>query len=73
MQACSPSGLVLVARGRAWIVVMLIAVEIVLTAWDFVQEDRSRVLSPVERIPHLVLSMSGGAYVGLLIPNLQTS
>lgn len=48
----------------------ILVLEIILTAWDFVVEDKTRNLSPTERITHLVLSMVGGAYVALLIPVL---
>jgi hypothetical protein len=54
----------------AWVFFMLIVVEILLTAWDFVVEDQTRKLSPTERITHLILSMNGGAYVGFLVPVL---
>lgn len=54
----------------AWVLFGVIAIEIVLTAWDFVTEDKTRTLSPTERVTHLVLSMTGGAYVALLIPTL---
>lgn len=54
----------------AWAIFVLLAVEIVLTAWDFIVEDKTRVLSPNERVLHLMLSMGGGAYVALLIPEL---
>jgi len=54
----------------AWIFFGLIVIEVVLTAWDFVTEDKTRTLSPTERVTHLVLSMTGGAYVALLIPVL---
>ncbi|AEG01618.1 hypothetical protein [Methylomonas methanica] len=54
----------------AWVLFSVIVIEIVLTAWDFVIEDKTRILSPVERITHLILSMMGGAYVALLIPVL---
>lgn len=54
----------------AWVLAVIILIEVLLTAWDFVVEDRTRVLSPSERITHLVLSMNGGAYVALLIPVL---
>ncbi|HPT48593.1 MAG TPA: hypothetical protein PKZ22_00110 [Accumulibacter sp.] len=54
----------------AWALFGVIAIEIALTAWDFVVEDRTRTLSPSERVTHLILSMTGGAYVALLIPNL---
>ncbi len=54
----------------AWAMFGLLAVEVLLTAWDFVVEDRTRTLSPNERVIHLTLSMGGGAYVALLIPQL---
>lgn len=54
----------------AWVLFGVIVIEVVLTAWDFVTEDKTRILSPTERITHLVLSMTGGAYVALLIPVL---
>lgn len=56
----------------AWAIVFatILLIEVLLTAWDFVEEDRTRVLSPTERVMHLVLSMGGGAYCALLIPVL---
>jgi hypothetical protein len=46
----------------------ILVIEIMLTAWDFIIEDQTRKLSPVERITHLILSMTGGAYIALLFP-----
>jgi hypothetical protein len=54
----------------AWIFFTVLGIEVLLTAWDFVVEDRTRRLSPTERVTHLVLSMVGGAYVALLLPVL---
>lgn len=54
----------------AWGLFGVIIIEIILTAWDFVTEDKTRVLSPTERVTHLALSMTGGAYVAFLIPVL---
>ncbi len=50
----------------------VLLIEVVLTAWDFVEEDRTRRLSATERVMHLMLSMGGGAYVALLVPILLT-
>ena len=50
-----------------WPFVALLIVEILLTLWDFVVEDRTRKLSPQERIVHTILAMNGGAYVGFLM------
>lgn len=54
----------------AWLLFGLLLIEVLLTAWDFVVEDQTRTLSPNERVIHLTLSMGGGAYVALLIPEL---
>ncbi len=52
----------------AWVYIFsaLILIEIILTLWDFVVEDKTRKLTPQERIVHTLLAMNGGAYVGLL-------
>lgn len=44
-------------------------VEIVLTLWDFVVEDRTRLLPATERVTHTVLAMNGGAFIALLALN----
>lgn len=51
-----------------WAIVLLLVftVEIVLTLWDFVVEDRTRLLSATERVTHTILAMNGGAFVTLL-------
>jgi uncharacterized protein (TIGR01777 family) len=46
------------------------AVEIVLTLWDFVVEDRTRVLPATERVTHTVLAINGGAFIALLALNV---
>lgn len=46
---------------------ILLLIEIVLTLWDFVVEDKTRKLSAGERIVHTILAMNGGAYVGFLV------
>jgi uncharacterized protein (TIGR01777 family) len=45
------------------------AVEIVLTLWDFVVEDRTRLLPATERVTHTVLAINGGAFIALLVLN----
>ena len=54
-----------------WALVLLFvfAVEIVLTLWDFVVEDRTRLLPATERVTHTVLAMNGGAFITLLVLN----
>jgi len=51
-----------------WTLVLfaLFAMEIVLTLWDFVIEDKTRLLPATERITHTVLAINGGAIIALL-------
>lgn len=42
------------------------ALEIGLTLWDFVVEDRSRLLPASERLTHTILAINGGAFIALL-------
>ncbi len=44
----------------------LLTVEIVITLWDFVEEDRARKLSALERVTHGLLTLNYGAVLGLL-------
>ncbi len=41
----------------------IFTVEIVLTLWDFVVEDRTRLLPATERVTHTVLAINGGAFI----------
>lgn len=53
-----------------WVAVptALLAVEIVITALDFLEEDRSRRLPPFERVLHTLLTVSYGVLVGVIAP-----
>src|SRR4051794_31454707 len=47
---------------QGWLALLLLgvfAVEIVLTLWDFVVEDRTRLLPATERVTHTVLAING--------------
>ncbi len=63
------AGLAWFAWHGAWVYAFigLIGIEIILTLWDFVVEDKTRKLTPLERVTHTVLAMNGGAYVGFLL------
>ncbi|MET3476072.1 TIGR01777 family oxidoreductase [Variovorax atrisoli] len=50
----------------AWVLLAVFGVEIVLTLWDFVVEDSSRLLPPTERVTHTVLAINAGAFIALL-------
>jgi uncharacterized protein (TIGR01777 family) len=54
-----------------WALALLLVfvVEILLTLWDFVVEDRTRLLPATERVTHTVLAMNGGAFIALLMLN----
>ena len=47
----------------------IFGVEIVLTLWDFVVEDRTRLLPATERVTHTILAINGGAFITLLAMN----
>ncbi|MBI1890411.1 MAG: TIGR01777 family protein [Burkholderiales bacterium] len=54
----------------AWVLLALFVVEIVLTLWDFVVEDKTRLLPASERVTHTILAINGGAFIMLLVLNL---
>ncbi|MFP5392471.1 MAG: TIGR01777 family oxidoreductase [Gammaproteobacteria bacterium] len=53
----------------AAVLIAVFAIEIVLTLWDFVIEDRSRLLPATERVTHTILAVNGGAFIALLALN----
>jgi len=55
-----------------WAVVLaaVLVVEVVVTLWDFVEEDRSRRLPASERVAHGLLALNYGAILALLLPLL---
>jgi uncharacterized protein (TIGR01777 family) len=54
-----------------WALVLLgvFGIEIILTLWDFVVEDQTRLLPATERVTHTVLAINGGAFIMLLALN----
>jgi hypothetical protein len=58
--------------GLAWMFFGLLVFEIVVTLWDFVEEDRTRTLPPGERITHAVMGILYGAFLYTLVPELWT-
>ncbi|MFT4251864.1 MAG: TIGR01777 family oxidoreductase, partial [Caulobacter sp.] len=48
----------------------LMAGELVITLWDFVEEDRSRKLPASERVLHTLLTLNYGVVLALLTPRL---
>ena len=54
----------------AWIVIGILAMELVITLVDFVEEDRTRKLPASERITHTLLALNYGAILVFLLPVL---
>lgn len=54
----------------AWLLLGLLIFETSITAWDFVEEDRSRKLSAQERVTHFILTLNYGAFIALILPHI---
>lgn len=54
-----------------WLLIALLVMEVVITLWDFIEEDRSRPLPPFERVLHTLLSINYGVLLVLLAAPLQ--
>lgn len=54
----------------AVIAIALIIAEVLITLWDFVEEDLSRKLPATERVLHTLLALNYGAILILLLPEL---
>ena len=50
--------------------IVLLAAELFVTLWDFVEEDRTRKLPASERITHTLLTLNYGVVLALLVPLL---
>jgi len=59
-----PQGLV------AGALIALMLGELIITLWDFVEEDRSRRLPATERVTHTLLTLNYGVVLALLVPLL---
>jgi len=54
----------------AGVLVGLLAAEVFMTLWDFLEEDRSRKVPPVERSMHAVMGLIYGAFLARLLPEI---
>jgi uncharacterized membrane protein len=52
----------------AMALIALMAGELLITLWDFVEEDRSRHLPATERVLHTLLTLNYGVILALLVP-----
>ena len=48
----------------------ILAAEILITLWDFIEEDLRRPLPPGERVMHTIMAIVYGAFLAYLIPQL---
>jgi hypothetical protein len=53
-----------------WLLLALLLAEIVITLWDFIEEDKIRRLPPGERAMHAVMGIVYGAFLAFLIPQM---
>jgi hypothetical protein len=59
-------------NGRfAWVLAALLFTEIVITLWDFIEEDRIRTLPAGERAMHAVMGIVYGAFLANLLPEIM--
>ena len=56
----------------AVVLAILLIVEVIITLWDFLEEDMTRKLPPLERVLHTVLALNYGAVLAFLAPVLWT-
>jgi phosphatidylglycerophosphate synthase len=54
----------------AWILLVLLLVEICITLWDFIEEDKIRRLPPGERAMHATMGIVYGAFLAFLLPEM---
>jgi len=54
----------------AWVLGALLLAEIVITLWDFIEEDKVRKLPPGERAMHAIMGIVYGAFLAFLIPEM---
>ena len=56
----------------AWVFAGILVTEVLITLWDFVEEDRTRKLPESERITHTILTLNYGAMLMLFIPMIAS-
>ena len=54
----------------AWVLGALLIIEIAITLWDFIEEDRVRRLPPGERAMHAIMGIVYGAFLAYLLPEM---
>lgn len=54
----------------AWVLAALLLLEIIITLWDFIEEDKVRKLPPGERAMHSIMGIVYGGFLAYLVPDL---
>lgn len=54
----------------AWLFAAILVAEIIITLWDFLEEDRTRRLPPGERVGHAVMGIVYGVFLAYLAPEV---
>jgi hypothetical protein len=54
----------------AWLFAAILLFEILITLWDFVEEDLTRKLPAGERIMHTIMAIVYGAFIARLLPEV---
>ncbi len=54
----------------AYVLMALLLTEIVITLWDFIEEDKVRKLPPGERAMHAIMGIVYGAFLAYLVPEM---
>ncbi|MFI5385325.1 MAG: hypothetical protein ACHQ50_04305 [Fimbriimonadales bacterium] len=54
----------------AWILLGLLALEICITIWDFIEEDKIRKLPAGERAMHSIMGIVYGSFLAYLVPEM---
>ena len=57
--------------GLAWLLLALLIGEIVITLWDFIEEDKIRRLPAGERAMHAIMGIVYGAFLAFLLPEMH--
>lgn len=66
-------GFTVPAGAVAAVLLAVLGIEIIITLWDFVEEDRTRALPPSERVLHTLMALNYGAVLALLAPLLAAA
>lgn len=54
----------------AWLLAGILVAEIVITLWDFIEEDKVRKLPAGERAMHAIMGIVYGAFLAYLVPEM---